>query len=141
MSAITGSPHREIREMIWYGGDGTFCFGAWFAGDLVAACFYWNARRYQARNFWPLSPADAKLVQVTTAKRFRGRGVAASLIGAASASMMSQGFENLYARIWHSNRPSLRAFRTAGWRYIAFVAEFEPPGLKRYRFVRKVARP
>ena len=40
--------------------------------------------------------------------------------------MRKRGFVRLYARIWHNNLPSIRAFIKAGWKYERFVLELEP---------------
>jgi RimJ/RimL family protein N-acetyltransferase len=52
--------------------------------------------------------------------------------------MSQKGYRRLYARIWHSNHPSIATFEKAGWAYIALVIEVFPLGLKSpWRLVRR----
>ncbi len=119
-------------------GKGALGFGAWVEGELASVCWYWFGERYRTRNFWPLKEGEAKLIQVTTAAIFRGRGIAPALIGYSAYQMKRKGFGGLYARVWRSNRASIRAFTKAGWSYVAYVAEVFPFRLKkRIRLVLK----
>lgn len=132
-----------IQRLRPYAGRDAVGFTARLEDRIVAACFFWYARRYQReRDFWPLQPGEAKLVEVRTDRTHRNRGVAGKLIRFATCDMAVQGFTRLYARIWHSNEPSVRAFMKAGWREIANVAEFEPLSLgKRVHQVTPVVEP
>lgn len=121
--AIESSDLPLMREQAWYAGEGAFAYAFVEADRIRGLCFYWHGDRYLQRNFWPLRDGEAKLVQVVTAPDSRGRGVAATLIRVSSQSMRRKGFERLYARIWHSNVPSLKAFSRAGWSQIATVIE------------------
>jgi RimJ/RimL family protein N-acetyltransferase len=40
--------------------------------------------------------------------------------------MREDGFTRLFARIWHSNEPSRRAFRRAGWQPVGWYLEANP---------------
>lgn len=115
-----------IQEQAGYLGKESLAFGCFFDGQLVGVCFYWFGERYKPRGFWPLARGEAKLVQIVVSPAVRGRGVAQKLIQASSHAMAESGFSSLYARIWHSNGPSLRAFEKAGWLRTAFVLEFTP---------------
>lgn len=121
--SIESSDLPLMREQAWYAGEGAFAYAYVEADRIRGLCFYWHADRYLQRNFWPLRDREAKLVQIVTAPDSRGRGVAATLIRVSSQSMRRKGFERLYARIWHSNVPSLKAFSRAGWSQIATVIE------------------
>ncbi|MBN9460418.1 MAG: GNAT family N-acetyltransferase [Burkholderiales bacterium] len=123
---IDSSTDSLIREQAGYLGTGTASFGCFLDGALVATCHYWYGERYATRNFLPIAPNEAKLVQITTARDVRGQGVASALIAYSAREMFRQGFDALYARIWHSNSPSLRAFEHAGWRRACFVIEVSP---------------
>jgi len=90
-----------------------------------AICIYWHGDRYATRNFWPLKESEAKLVQIVTDPKFRGRGAATQLIQYSSVQMLQQGFTTLYARVWHSNTPSLRAFERAGWKRRVLAIELK----------------
>ena len=115
-----------IKEESWYGGVGSLCFGCFLNQNLVGVCFYWYGDRYRTRNFWPLSNDEAKLVEIIVKPEVRGRGIATKLVRFSALEMAWRGYTGLYARIWHSNIPSIRAFERAGWRRIAFVAEINP---------------
>ena len=130
----------SIRGLAAYSAPEAHAFGAWIDGRLVAGCWFWFGETYRRRNFWPLSAADAKLVQITTAEEFRGRGIAPVLIAFAAEQMRARGFKRLFARIWHSHAASLAAFRKAGWKEEAFVVEVFPlRARKPLRLVRRRA--
>lgn len=113
-----------MQAQAGYLGEESMAFGCFVDEQLVGLCFYWFGDRYKPRGFWPLAQGEAKLVHIIVSPSGRGRGVAPELIQASARAMVDAGFSNLYARIWHSNRPSLRAFEKAGWLRIAFVLEF-----------------
>lgn len=123
---IDSSTDPLIREQAGYLGAGTAAFGCFLDGVLVATCHYWYGERYATRNFLPIAPNEAKLVQITTARDVRGQGIASALIAYSTREMFRQGFNALYARIWHSNSPSLKAFEHAGWQRVYFVVEVSP---------------
>lgn len=79
-----------------------------------------SAKTYR-RATLDLLPSEAKLIDVVTAPEERGKGLAPCLIREASDFMKSLGYERIYARIWHSNHASQRAFAKAGWRRIGTV--------------------
>lgn len=120
------SPDADIAEQAFYLGDDAHGFGCFDGDVLVGVCFYWHGERYLKRNFWPLAEREAKLVQIITLPRMRGRSVAPTLIQESARAMQSLGFTRTYARIWHSNTPSLRAFARAGWTRVATVVEVHP---------------
>ena len=138
VAELLKSPYPEIQALHVYGGDDAFGYGCWSDNELVSVCWYWTGERYRSqRNFWKLEHKDAKLVQISTASVARGKGLAKTLLLRSAEDMAMLGYENLYARIWHSNRASIRLFHACGWRYIAFVSEAYPLNTKyRLRFVR-----
>ncbi len=98
-------------------------------------CWYWYNDRYKERDFWPLKHGEAKLVDIRTIEEARGQGIASMLISYSSNEMKKLGFKRLYARIWHSNTPSLRTFEKAGWKPCYLVIEIYPLGKKiRFKF-------
>ena len=123
---LAAAADAELRESAWYLGDEACAFGA-FEGDrlLALACCWWGAR-YAARHSWPLPERAAKLVHIVTAPAARGRGLAPLLIQHAETALRGQGRAPLLARIWHSNEPSRRAFRRAGWRPIGWLLLINP---------------
>lgn len=131
---IAASPDALIREQVAYAGAGSHAYACMEGGRIVAVCFYWFGARYLTRNFWPLAEGEAKLVQIVSLPEVRGRGAATALIEASCGRIMGEGFRRAYARIWHSNVPSLRAFERAGWRRVALVIEINP--LRRSRPMR-----
>jgi len=123
---IHASLDRVIREQEGYAGEGAYGYAYRERGRIVAVCFYWFGERYKTRGFWPLEDRDAKLVQIVAVPDVRGRGIASTLIATSSLDMFKRDFDRLYARIWHSNRPSLRVFEKAGWSRVALVFEMNP---------------
>lgn len=125
-AAVSSCAESLIQEQIGYLGAESHTF-ACYAGDQIAGvCIYWFAERYKKRNFWPLKESEAKLIQIVTVPTMRGKGIAATLIAASCRDMLDKGFSRTYARIWHSNTPSIRAFERAGWLRIAIIIEFNP---------------
>lgn len=133
--AIARAPDSEIAALATYARTGTWAFGAWLDGELAACCWYSDASADSQKSTWPIRDGEAKLLQINTAPRFRGRGLARALIGHSSALMRQRGFAPLYARIWHSNAASQAAFLAAGWVRRALVIEVEPFGIGRPRRV------
>jgi RimJ/RimL family protein N-acetyltransferase len=125
-AAIEASADPLMREQAGYAGDGAFAYACMHGEQIVGLCFYWHGARYLKRNFWPLKEREAKLVQIITSPQMRGKRVAGTLIAASSADMFAQGFDKVYARVWHSNEPSLRAFAGAQWSRTASVIEINP---------------
>lgn len=138
LTEIAKSPDLELQGLGAYAGDEAYGFGARVNGALASVCWFWAGERYRRRNFWRLGAGEAKLVQITTAARFQGQGVASELIRFGAHRMMLAGFRRAYARIWHSNLASIRLFERAGWTYVAFVALIHP--LRSPRSVRLVWR-
>lgn len=123
---IESSRIEEMRDQAWYCGAESASFAWTEDSEIVALCFYWWGDRYRKRNFWPLATGQAKLVQIIVASSHRGAGIARQLIEASAQQMLDDGFERLYARVWHSNRPSLTAFNAAGWSRVATVVRCTP---------------
>ncbi|SEK30576.1 GNAT family N-acetyltransferase [Nitrosovibrio tenuis] len=120
---IVNSEDEIIAQQAWYHGDCSRAYACMEGSRVIALCFFWYGERYSARNFWPLSEGEAKLVQIVVLPEMRGRGIASSLIKFATLDMYQRGFKCLYARIWWSNKPSLRAFERAEWKRVATVIE------------------
>ena len=134
LSLATARSIRAFAESTW---DGCYAFAAW-AGDTLAGLAFFKSRQgYEGgRPLWPLGPGEAELVQLTTEETYRGRGLAPLLIRWSSAQMARLGFPGIYAKVWHNYQSSLRAFRKADWRRVAFLVELYPFGTgKRIRLV------
>jgi ribosomal protein S18 acetylase RimI-like enzyme len=140
-NTLAHSPHGEIASLASYARTGAWAFGAWLDGDLAACCWYSDAAADSQGSTWPIEAREAKLLQITTAQRFRGRGLARALIRQSAAMMRERGFGPLYARVWHSNTASQAAFLAAGWVRRALVIEFAPFGIGRSRRILIERRP
>lgn len=116
----------ELKAAGWYFGEDSLAFGCFDGPQLVGLTFYWHGQRYQTRRSWPIDAQAAKLVHIVTASAHRGRGVASALIAQSSQAVLGRGFKKLYARIWHSNTPSLAAFARAGWRPCGWLVQINP---------------
>jgi RimJ/RimL family protein N-acetyltransferase len=125
-SQVESSSETSIREQTLYHGRDCHAYACFDGGRIVGLCYFWHGERYRERNFWPLATGEAKLVQLITIPQMRSRSVATHLVAYASGDMFRSGFKRLYARIWHSNKPSLQAFRHVGWVRIALVIEAQP---------------
>ncbi len=125
-SAILAADDPLIRMQANYAGTGSHAYACFDRDRIVGVCFYWFGARYVKRNFWTLLEGEAKLVQIVTLPDMRGRGVATMLISSSCRDMLQRGFDRVYARIWHSNSPSLGAFERAGWSRIAVIVEINP---------------
>lgn len=125
-SAFTAKINPLIMEQRAFFGEDSLAYACYEDDRIIAACFYWHGLRYLRRNFWPLRENEAKLVQIITLPEARGKGVAPVLIGDSFEDVAKKGFDTAYARVWHSNIPSHRAFEKAGWKKIALVFEINP---------------
>lgn len=126
--SITDALVDEERS---YGGHQSICFACFVDNEVVGICFYWFGERYESRGFLRLQANEAKLVQIKVATTMRGRGIARELIRKSAQSMYGKGFRTLYARVWHSNRPSRKAFEAADWNLVAFILEINPLRFRR----------
>lgn len=125
-SRLKSSADATIRAQSGYAGLGSYTYALYDGDRIIGVCFYWFGARYLTRNFWPLADGEAKLVQIIVLPEMRGRGAAGQLIASSIQDMARHGFRRAYARIWHSNTPSLRAFERAGWMRVALVLEINP---------------
>lgn len=132
---IASAGESLIREQAGYAGEGALSYACFMQGTIVGVCFYWYGARYLKRNFWPLKDDEAKLVQIITLPNMRGKKVAATLIKASCVDVLNKGFRQTFARVWHSNGPSLKAFANAEWTRCALVIEINPfRGKNAHRF-------
>jgi GNAT superfamily N-acetyltransferase len=101
----------------FYSGDEANGFACVYKKQIVGICFFWSGQRYLQRDFISLEKNEAKLVQIETLESMRGKGIAPKLIKFSSGQMFDKNFKVIYARIWHSNVPSIKSFTKAGWDY------------------------
>jgi RimJ/RimL family protein N-acetyltransferase len=123
---VEASRDPLIVDQAAYHGRDSHAYACLKGNRIVGLCYFWHGERYRERNFWPLTQGEAKLVQIVVVPSMRGKSIASNLIACAAQDMFHKGFRSLYARIWHSNESSWRAFRRAGWRRIAVVGEARP---------------
>lgn len=127
----------EIRLLSSYLLQDSRCFIIRKDQEIVSGCVYWWGQTYTIhRNFWALLPNEAKLVQISTVPSCRKLGLASALISHSAMRMRESGFRRLYARIWHSNRSSVRAFERANWGKRAFRARLVIPFVGARTFTR-----
>lgn len=120
---IDSARDRMIADQAWYHGQNTHAYACIEGSRIVGLCFFWYGERYKQRNFWPLTQQEAKLVQLFVLPEMRGQGIGKSLIQFATWDMSLRELKYVYARVWLSNTPSLRAFKSAGWNRVATVIE------------------
>lgn len=121
LAHVRGSPHEEVRVTAEYGGREAAGFCITLEQRAVAVAWYWWGKRYARRGFLHLAEGEAKLVHIVVAEEYRGRGLAHALLTQSASHMAARGFGRLFARVWHSNTGSVRAFTKAGWRKYSFV--------------------
>jgi len=115
---IEKSPHSEINALAWKQDGDAWAFGAWVDGQLAGVCWFQARETYRRRGgLFDLSPQEAELAQISTAAAFRRQGVATALIRYGAARMGGKDFQRLYAKIWHGNIASVKAFESAGWHF------------------------
>ncbi|MGH7047040.1 MAG: GNAT family N-acetyltransferase [Stellaceae bacterium] len=119
----------ELREQFWYGGDDAHGYGLFLEGRLAAACWFWGCHRFTDPGLWVLGKDESFLIEVLTAPRYRGQGLAPLLIQYASGEMFREKYERLFCSIWHNHSASYRAFEKAGWTQVARVIEVRPFGV------------
>lgn len=111
--------------------ENSFAFGAWAVGGIVGICII-SPRSCIGRDaVWPLDYYEAELTQISTAKDFRNKGIGSSLIFKASQEMQKKGVCRVFAKVWHSNTASIKAFAKAGWICVGFFIELHPFQTKR----------
>lgn len=131
VKAINDAVIREdraafARDLHGWSGPGLFFYGCFQENLLAGICVYASGSRNSQQEFWPLKEGEATLLQVITRPDMQNQGVGRTLIGESGRLMMKEGVQTVYARVWHSNAPSLHAFDRSGWKRIALVAEVDP---------------
>ena len=112
-----------VRSLQHYLGGESIAVGIYVGGNLASAAVYlWGDKYHRTDGFIPIAQGQAKLEQINTDEGYRGRGLATRVILGSCHIMREQGFRRLYARVWHNNKSSGRAFEKAGWTEIGFVA-------------------
>lgn len=136
VAPLSHSDSPILRRLGNWGGDEATGFVLTGPNGIVGACWYWHFERYKReRNFWPLEPGDAKLVEIGVREDLRGAGHATQIVAASTAQMFGMGWKRLFARVWYNHTASLRAFEKAGWRNVALVATLQVRGINRvFRF-------
>jgi GNAT superfamily N-acetyltransferase len=123
---LAAADSQLMRDQAWYGGPGAWIFVFRSDSRILGTSIVWFGERYKARNFWPLSCREAKLVQLVVEPTARCQGIGCALIRYSAQAAKKKGFDPCYARVWYSNGPSVYAFRNANWHEIAIVVEVFP---------------
>ena len=129
-AALERSPDADLRRYSASSGPaGVRRFAARMNGEFAGITTYYFGEEYlRANGFYELDPSEAELADLFTAARFRGLGIAKAMIVFSQDWMHREGFHTLYAKVWHSNTPSSKAFRAAGWTDAAFFVRLYPHG-------------
>jgi GNAT superfamily N-acetyltransferase len=107
-------------------------FAAKLDGRVIGLCSYGFGQSYvRCGGFYDLVAGEAELMEIFTAPSCRGRGVATRLLRFSAPLMHSRGFSTLFAKVWHSNRASTRAFRAADWTQHSFFVRVSLRGSAR----------
>ena len=112
---LAAADSQLMRDQACYGGPGSRIFVCLSDSQLASASIIWFGERYKSCNFWQLGSRLAKLVQLVVEPSARGKGIGSALIRNSAHAVTEREFDTCYARVWHSNTPSVRAFRHAGW--------------------------
>jgi GNAT superfamily N-acetyltransferase len=128
LHALETSANCDFRKLTGFARLGAECFGAYDGDQVAAVCGVWSGEASNSnRGYMAMSLRDSELVHVYTSPAFRGRGIASDLIRFATYAVRSKGTKRVFARVWHSNRASVRAFEKAGWSQIYFAIQLSPP--------------
>lgn len=130
---IVAQAPEDLHSIAVYDQPHAMGFGAWVGSRLAAVCWYWPSTDFyrRKRGFFPLGRRDAELVRIQTASEYVGQNLATLLVECSTRSLKTRGIEVLYARVWHSYRPSRRMFKKAGWKETGLVLEVFPVGTGR----------
>jgi ribosomal protein S18 acetylase RimI-like enzyme len=131
IDVILQSPDSDLRRRSAPLGPGVRRFGARINGELAGVCSFCFGDVYlRSGGFYELNQNEAELTDIFTSSCYRGRGIASALIRFSTERMHDEGFRTLYAKVWHSNTPSSRAFRVAGWKESCFFVRLYPRGTR-----------
>jgi RimJ/RimL family protein N-acetyltransferase len=125
--SIFTRPDLEVplRRANWY-KPGAMGFAAWRDDNLDGVCWFWPGHLLTERNIGQQPDDCAELIQITVSTEQRGKGTGPALINFAGRRLHEAGYRRLYAQIWLTNRPSIRAFEKAGWKQVGWFIEFQP---------------
>lgn len=121
----------EIRTTARYERPGATAVGAWVDTELAGVAWCWSGPDLADRGWGSMPPSYVEIVQCTTARQFRCRGVASALVKFATRELQASGYSHIFARIWHSHWASRRAFERAGWTRRALFVVLRLRGCKR----------
>jgi GNAT superfamily N-acetyltransferase len=121
----------KLLERFSYAGEDAHGFGLFVDDELASICWLWGHRRFDDPLLWVLKEGDVILVDLLTAEKYNGRGLAPVLVSFAAEEMRRLGKRGLYTWMWFTHRASSRVFDKAGWVQIAWVVEIHPFGSRR----------
>lgn len=91
-SAAAADIDPELRKRFSYDNDDAYGYGLSRDGCLAAVCWFWGPRRFNEPLIWVLRTNEAILVDLVTASRCRGQGLAPLLIRYAFAERRRRGW-------------------------------------------------
>ncbi|MEM1145867.1 MAG: GNAT family N-acetyltransferase [Pseudomonadota bacterium] len=82
------------------------------------------------RDHFKLHPHEAEVMFLKTEPTYRGKGLAKIVMSNIAREAMQQGISSLYARVWYTNRSSIRAFQKSGWQVdsLSLILGVKPTG-------------
>ncbi|WP_338466881.1 GNAT family N-acetyltransferase [Novosphingobium sp. ZN18A2] len=126
------SDTAKVRNALTYRDAGLGGFAIGRDGRPQAVIHYADAAQYTRDATWPLKANEIAIMDVVTEEADRGKGLAVTLIDHTTARYLENGAARAVAFVWWSNKPSLRAFRKAGWHRIGLSLEWEFRGQWRH---------
>jgi GNAT superfamily N-acetyltransferase len=124
--AIFNAPglEDELRRAEWY-RPGAIGFAAWSDTKLAGVCWLWPGPLLGERNVGIQNSDSAELIQITVASWCRRMGIGQALIKHATSQLREMGYKRLYAQIWWTNKASVHAFLSCGWKHVAWFLQFD----------------
>jgi GNAT superfamily N-acetyltransferase len=135
--SIFAQPELEeaLRRSNW-NKPGAIGFAAWREDILEGVCWFWPGPLLTERNVGRQPEDCAELIQITVARKQQGKGTGPALINFAGRRLHEAGYRRLYAQIWRTNKPSMKAFEKAGWKQVGWFLQLQPFSLPKKVTVR-----
>jgi RimJ/RimL family protein N-acetyltransferase len=124
LSTLGGALLEEDLNCANMQRPGAMGYAAWSGSDLKGVCWFWPGPLLGTRTIGTQPSDCAELVEIRVARSARGNGIATALIRHGGRQLYCAGYRRLFAQVWPTNRPSVRAFEKAGWEQIAWFLQF-----------------
>jgi ribosomal protein S18 acetylase RimI-like enzyme len=120
INELRASPDVHIRNHANNEAPGARCYVVRDGRTVAGMCWVWHGESYRTmRNYLPLRATDSKIVELNVHASYRGKGIAPRLIAYSVCRMREDGFKRMFARVYHSNQSSARAFEKVGFKAVA----------------------